>query len=70
MLCQLLGVFAHRVVVLGPRRVGMSGAHRAAVVGAGPAGVVKHVHHGHTEVHPQGVDHKEAKRGEQRQAIA
>lgn len=61
---------AHRVVVFGPHRAGTRGTH-GAVVGTGlVAGGVKHVHHGHTEVHPQGVDHKEAKAGEQRQAVA
>lgn len=40
------------------------------MVGAGLVSAVKHVYHGHTEVHPQGVDNKEAIRGEQRQAIA
>lgn len=40
------------------------------MVGAGLVGAVKHVHHGHTEVHSQGVDDKEAVGGEQRQAIA
>lgn len=38
----------------------MGWTHRTAVVGAGLVGGVKHVHHRHTEVHPQGVDHKEA----------
>lgn len=67
---QFIVVFAHRVVVFGPRRAVMSRTHRAAVVDAGLVGGVKHIHHGHTEVHPQGVHHKEAKGGEQRQAIA
>lgn len=61
---------AHRVVVLGPRWAGTSGAHRGAVVGTGLVGGVDHVHHGHTKVHPQGVDHKEAEAGEQRQTVA
>lgn len=61
---------AHRVVVFGPHRARTRGTH-GAVVGTGlVAGGVKHVHHGHTEVHPQGVDHKEAEAGEQRQAVA
>lgn len=40
------------------------------MVGARLVGVVEHVDHCHTEVHSQRVDHKEAIRGEQRQAIA
>lgn len=48
----------------------MSRAHRGAVVGTGLVGGVEHVHHSHAKVHPQGVDHKEAKAREQRQAVA
>lgn len=40
------------------------------MVGTGLVGGIKHVHHGHTKVHPQGVDHKEGEAGEQRQAVA
>lgn len=56
--------------MFGSRRAGMRGTQGGAVVGAGMAGGVEHVHHGYAEVHPQRVDHKEAKAGEQRQAIA
>lgn len=62
-------ISAHRAVVFGSRRAGMRGT-RGAVVGAEMVGVVEHVHHGHAEVHSQRVDHKEAKAGEQRQAVA
>lgn len=63
---------AHRVIVFWPHRAGARGTHwEGAVVGTGlVAGGVEHVHHGHTEVHPQGVNHKEAEAGEQRQAVA
>jgi len=60
----------HRVDVFGPSRGGVGRADRAAVVAAGMPGAVEHVHHGHAEVHPQGVDHEEAEGGEQRQAVA
>lgn len=63
---------AHRVVVFGPRWARTRGTHGGgAVVGTGlVVGGVEHVHHGHAEVHPQWVDHEEAKAGEQRQVVA
>lgn len=58
---------AHRVVVFGPCWAGVRGTHRGAVVGLMRG--VEHVHHGHTQVHSQRVDHEEAVAGEQRQAV-
>lgn len=58
---------AHRVVVFGPRRTGVSGTHGGAVVGL--ARGVEHVHHGHAQVHSQRIDYEEAVAGEQRQAV-
>lgn len=63
-------ITAHRAVVFELWRVAVSGAHCAAVVGAGGLmGAVEHVHHRHAKVHPQRVGHEEGIAGKQRQAV-
>lgn len=69
-LCSRSHNRAHRVVVFAYCRVGMRSAQGTAVVVSRLVGAVEHVHHRHAEVHPQGVDHKEAKRGKNSQGVA
>lgn len=60
----------YSVVVFGPRRAGMGRTHGAAVVVLLLFGGVEHVHHGHTQVDTQCVDHEETEAGQQGQAVA